>query len=382
MNNAFNDMLKPILNSLPRLLPGNAFSIGLDLGPDRINMVQMERANNGISIRAIASVPFACTRDELYQNPQTLKTALSKAYESQPFKGKRVVSCLPAEHVKIITLSYQHVEGQPDSVPIVAELKERFHQEIHEMVIDFMVLRQDDSESGRREALVAMAPRKKIMAYLDLLTGAGLQVDALDIGPAALGRLVRHAGALHTPEFPLLPNVLLINFGAEASFLSAVWGRRLMLDRAVEFSENRMLVKLKQVLGMQEALAMHLLYEQTDPHDDSNDNRIAETEKMIEDILRPEISALIQEINKTLVYMASKTRGKSADKIYLAGRAACYPGMLKSLQAQLNVPVTLLNPLSVFAADDSTLAADSHLGTMAGIAMTTGLALRGVPEHG
>lgn len=369
---------------LPKLLPsvGSTFSIGLELGPERLNMVQMERADSGIGIRAIASVPYACSRDDLCKNPEILKALLKQAYAAQPFKGKRVVSCLPAEHIKIINLSYKHVEGQPDSVPIVAELRERLQGEINEMVVDFMVLRQENTESGKRDALVAMAPRKKIIAYLDLLTNAGLQVDVLDIGPSALARLVRHAGARHTPGFPLLPNVLLVNFGSESSFLTIIWGRRLMLDRAVDFSENRMLSRLKQVLNMSEDLSMNLLYEQHPNNNTTNDTGEAETSKMIDDILRPEITTLVQEINKTLVYMASKTRGKSVDKIYLTGQVARYPGILKQLQSQLHVPVDVLDPVSVFASEKSRLKIDDSIGTMASIAMTTGLALREVPEHG
>jgi type IV pilus assembly protein PilM len=318
MTNVFSDFIKPVLNRLQKLLPsllsnvGSKFSIGLDFGPDRLNLVQMERAGGGICMRAIASLPYPCPRDELYQNPKGLKALLKQAYAMQPFMGKRVVSCLPAEHIKIITVSYKYTEGQPDATPIVAELRERLQGELDDMVVDFITLRQEDTESGKRDALVALAPRKKVMAYLDLLTGAGLDVDALDIGPAALARMVCFAGAIHSPEFPRLPNVLLVNFGAESSFVTVIWGRRLMLDRAVEFSENGMFTRLKQVLDMPEELAIRLLYG-NNPYEKTTGAAIEnggkdEASQMVTEVLRPEITLLLQEINKTLVYMASKTR--------------------------------------------------------------------------
>ena len=388
MHSAFNHFFKAVLKCLPKLLPnflskfGSQFSIGLDLGLSRLNLVQMENTGNRVSIRAIASLPYPCPRDELYQHPEKLKALLKQAYATQAFKGKRVVSCLPAEQLKIITVSYKHSEGQQDAVSIVAELRERLQGELDEMVVDFITLRQEGTESGKREALVAMAPRKKVLAYLDLLTSAGLSVDALDIGSAALARLVRHTGAIHTPEFPLGPNVLLVNFGAESSFLTVIWGRRLMLDRIVEFSENRIFSRLKQILGMSKELAIHLIYEKY-PHNQgaNQDSCMSESDKMIEDILRPDISQLLQEINKTLVYMASKTRGKSVDKIYLTGRVARYSGILKLLREQLQVPVELLDPTLIFASEKSNAVIENNLGTLAGIAMTTGLALRGVPEN-
>lgn len=371
MNTLFDKLLKP------KVLPGfgRDLSIGLEMGPDRLNLVQMELVAGRPCIRAIASLPYPCPREEL--QPQRLKSLLKQAYALQPFKGRRVVSCLPAEQLKIITVSYRCGEGQADAAAIVAELRERLKGELDGMVVDFMNLRQEETDAGQRDALVALAPRDKVMAYLDLLTGAGLEVDALDIGPAALARLVSHAGALNTTEFAQAPNMLLVNFGADSSFLTVIWGRRLLLDRAVGFSENRMLACLKKVLDMPEDLAMRLLYE-TPPSivNGSPD----EASQMMAEVLRPEIAPLVHEINKTLVYMASRTRGKLVDRIFLSGRAACYPGILNILREKLNIPVEMLDPVAVFASKLRKPHKEG-LGAVAGIALTTGLALRGVSTN-
>jgi len=355
-----------------------AFSLGLELGLNRVNLVQMERASSHAGIRAMASITHPFSLEELHKDPHKLKASLKQAYAMQPFKGKRVVSCLPADQIKIITVAFRPIEGEKDTVPVVAELRERLKGELDDLVVDFMTLRQDEANSDRRDALVALAPRDKVVAHLDLLARAGLEVDALDIGPAALARLVSHAGAIHAPGFPNLPNVLLVNFGADSSYLTVIWGRRLMLDRAVDFSENRLFSRLKQVLDMPQELAQRLLYEHA-VTPDSNVGVPDEARKMVSEVLRPEINALLQEINKTLVYMASRTRGKSVDKIYLAGQVCNYPGIVTSLREQLHVPVEKLDPVAVFDVPNTRFA--SNLGTMAGMALTTGLALRGVREH-
>lgn len=374
------DLFKPLLQLLPS--SGNSLNIGLDIGPDRINLVQMQRGAQHPCIRAIASLPLPCSRDELYQHPDKLKALLKQAFSTQPFKGKRVVSCLPTDQVKVITVSFQHSEAQADSVAIVAELRERLKGELDSMVVDFMTLRQEESDSTKREALVALAPRDKVMSYLKLLASADLEVDALDIGPAALTRLISHAGAIHTPEFPKLPNVLLINFGVDSSFLTIICGRRLMLDRAVEFSEKRVFSRLQQVLNMPEALAIRLLYE-TPAQVGGQNNASSESGQMVAEVLNSEIAVLLQEVNKTLGYMASKTRGQTVGKIYLSGRVSRYSGILTALRGQLPVPIEVLNPVDIFAAEKNQARdQDKEVGAMAGIALATGLALRGVPLHG
>lgn len=378
MSTAFDKLLKALLTRLPKALPGfgRDLSIGLDMGPDLLTLVQMEMVAGRPSIRAIASLPYPCPRDELQQHPQKLKSLLKQAYALQPFKGRHVVSCLPFDQVKLITVSYRCGEAEQDVAAIVTELRERLKGELDGMVIDFITPRHEETDVGKRDALVALALRDKVMAYLDMLTGAGLEVDALDVGPAALARLVSHMG---DDQHGGWQNVLLVNFGADSSFLTAIWGRRLMLDHAVEFSENRMLSSLKQVLDMPEELAIRLLYEKNVPLSTENGGT-DEVSQMVAEVLRPEIAQLLQEINKTLIYMASKTHGKSVDHIFLSGRAACYPEILNSLREKLNVPVEILDPVALFASKHGN-PHDEGLGAIAGIALTTGLALRGVPGN-
>jgi type IV pilus assembly protein PilM len=382
MNTVVDAWLRPMLARWPKTLPGlgRPLSIGLELGPERLNLIQMKRAAGKAQLHAMASLPYPCARAEL--QPPQLKLLLKQAYALQPFKGQRVVSCLPLEHLKLITVAYTPGAGQADADAIVAELRERMKDELDRMVVDFMTLRQEKTDTGKHEALVALAPREKVIRYLDLLDAAGLEVDALDIGPAALARLVSYAGEIYTPGFPNLPNALLLNFGADASFMSVIWGRRLLLDRSVEFSENRLLARLHQVLNMPQELAFQLPYQtQTSHVPAAAPGGGEEVGHMLEEVLRPVIGQLLQEINKTLGYMASRTHGKSVDHLYLAGRVARYPGLSKSLREQLNIPVLVLNPVTLFASESMRLQHEEQ-GTLAGMALTTGLALRGVANHG
>ncbi len=360
---------------MPGLLTalGKPLPIGLNLGPDRLNLVQMQGTDR-LSLRAIASLPFAGTRDELLQAPARLRTLLKQAFALQPFRGHRVVSCLPADQIKIISLNYRHTEGQSDDQSIVAELRERLKDELDEMVVDYLPLRKDDADAGTRDALVVLAPRVQVLAHLNLLTATGLQVVALDIGPAALARVVNHAGSRLYPQYPMMPNALLINFGAESSFLTVIWGRRTVLDRAIEFGENRLFARLQSALLMPRELAERTLY-----RNEPSCTAPGETAQIVEEVLRPELASLQQEISKTLVYMASRTRGKSVDAIFLAGPVARYAGVIECLKQQLRVPVRILNPVADFAAESD--AGDLLLGTAAGMALTAGLALRGAPEH-
>ena len=52
-----------------------------------------------------------------------------------------------------------------------------------------------------------------------------------------------------SPDFPAMPNALLINFGTESSYLTVIWGRRTVLDRVIEFSDKGLLERLQERTG-------------------------------------------------------------------------------------------------------------------------------------
>jgi type IV pilus assembly protein PilM len=78
---------------------------------------------------------------------------------------------------------------------------------------------------------------------------------ALDIGPAAIARL------LAAMQERLRQSVLLINFGASKSYLTVIWGRRLMLDREIDFGEMQLVDRWRARSGWTAEVALALLRE-------------------------------------------------------------------------------------------------------------------------
>jgi len=110
----------------------------------------------------------------------------------------------------------------------------------------------------------------------------------------------------------------------------------------------------------------------------SGDN--GEVERMLKDVLRPGLAALKSEVNKTLSYTASKTRGRIVDKIYVTGSLARYPGIEGFLGEHFTLPVEVLNPSSIFPRSLKGREME-HLWLHSGVVAATGLALRGVPQQ-
>lgn len=382
--NALRSLRVPSLSHarvLPRLRRGSVGPIGFELSHEKLHMLQMAFDGGRPRIRAAISVPYPTSRDELFGSPAKLRLLFKTALAAKPFKGNRVITCMPAEDVKLSLTNYQLKDGDDPAQVIVNHALELIDGAVDDWILDYLPVHSRGEGTREHAALIALARREKVLAFLHMLNGAGIEVDALEIGPVAIQRLVTRVCADSA-----LNNVLTINFGRERTFLTVFCGSHLELDREVHFGESELVEKLAAGLEMSEQAAQALLYRhgvasgQPDALQRSNflDNQeICDT---LREIVKPRFLDLADEVQKVVIYTASQMRGASVDHVYLLGSIARWPGADSLLSGLLSLPVTVLNPLDVFPADAST-AASADLGPIAGIAVATGCALRSRTQH-
>jgi len=355
-------------------------AMGLYLGEERLHLVQFEMLGGALQLRAAASLAYPLPRAEWLGQPRGWRGWLRSALSEHHFAGRRVVTCLPSGGVRMFPVHCTLASGQSADAAITQALRERLQGDIASSVVDYLSIRSDDSATDRSDALAAVAPREAVMGHLQLMEAAGLDPVALEVGPGALARLVATVNVVGVREDH--PHVLVLNFGRQSSHVSVVWGRRLVLDREIEFAEAALVQRVASVLELGPDMARRLLLTtglghggdaEPGPHDGDMAQTLAE-------VLRPEIAMLMAEINKTLVYTASRSRGRGIDQIYLLGSVAQYTGVASLLQHQLKVPVQQLDPLQAFPGALSA-AARAPLASLAGMAVATGLALREGPRH-
>jgi Tfp pilus assembly PilM family ATPase len=155
-----------------------------------------------------------------------------------------------------------------------------------------------------------------------------------------------------------------------------------MLDREVEFGEVQLVDKLARALGLEAGIALALLRE----HGVGSSSRMHQTEtgphagigRTIREILHQEFATLAEELVRTQVYVASRTRGSALSRVYLNGSVARYPHIQERMEELVRLPVEVLDPFRAFRAAPSFTPAPT---VAQGIALAAGLALRG-RKHG
>jgi type IV pilus assembly protein PilM len=354
-----------------------AHPIGVDFAGERLNLLQVAGSASGPLVRAAASLPYPLPRAELLADARALKSFVRSALASAPFAGTDVVAALAPADVRILPLTVVVPNGQSEQQAVGRAVREQLGADAAESVVDYYQVRSADAGGAERQVLAAVASRANVLAYLESLRSAGFTPTALDIGPTAIARLL---AAMHQQDHD--ESVLLINFGLHKSFLTVIWGRRLMLDREIDFGEMQLVDKLAGALNLAPDIALALLREHGTGARGAVGTAGAGIEqdigRTIGEILHPEFAALAEELLRTQVYVASRTRGNAVSRVYLNGSAARYAHIPERVAAMINLPVEVLDPFRAFGAMAGFTPGQ---GVTHGIALAAGLALRGV-AHG
>ena len=352
--------------------------IGLEFGYESLHLLQVEHKADGPRMRASVSAAYPTSREDLLQSPYQLRSFVNQVLRQHHFVGRRIVTCMPYRHLKLKLINYKATSSETEPETVMRLALENMDGGHERWIVDYVPVRTWDEGGGERAALVAIAERETVIDYLELLRQAGLAVAALEIGPVAILRLVNALREKRHHE-----NVLVINFGRCDTYLTVLAGRRLILDRHIEFGEEPLVNLLSKTLELTPEASVALLNEHgvfasSDQHARGNDvalGHAGDVNQVIMEILKPVFMDLSEEVRKVLVYTASQMRGASVDYIYLLGSVARWPGADRLVSSILSLPAGILNSQEAFANSSETSTQQSQL-PVAGIAIAAGCALR------
>ncbi|MDH5765714.1 MAG: pilus assembly protein PilM [Gammaproteobacteria bacterium] len=366
-----------ILNGFARKSPVTPGFIGLDFSLERLQLMQLKKTELGnLGLLASAILDYPEDRESLLNSPHEARTMLQKAFKTGGFSGNRVVTCLPPSDVRLMSVSYR-IENEKDNQTALLKLvEERLDGNIEDYVIDYLQLRGNLKESERL-ALVAVARREVVINYLELLRKCGLVVENLDIAPSAIKRLISSLSDNDESD-----NVLTINFGRNKSYIILMSGRRLLLDMEIDFGEHELLQQVSDELEIDIDTARKHVYEKglnsCNIQCDSAYLNCAEFVTAIQEIMKPKLMKLVEEVNRSLIYVASETRGGEVRKIYLLGGIACWDGIDLMLSKLIDIPVSIPDYMTELTNEDYSA---KHKYLLPVMSVVTGLALRGLTDH-
>ena len=371
---------------------GKLGAIGIEFARDSMHMVQLNKSSNDdISAQASLSIEYPESFENYLYNPAELKPLLKSQLKETNFRGKKIVTAMPGSEISIFSLNYEIKPSITDDAAIAHALKDRIDGDLSSYVVDKIPVRRREDENSAL-AIVALAEKRKVIDYLECLRKSGFIVDALEIGPSAIQRLI---STLHSGKE--YESVLTINFGGDKSYLSIISGRRLLFDEQLDFGEDVLLDALSQLLDLDRDQIRFQIEQVGLASSSTSSIAGSDISQTFAHIVKRSFGGMVEHIKRALLYSVAESRGKPVSRIYMVGSIARWRGADKLLENLLGMPVSIIpDPLALFdqpAATVDKVDLDSvqlnkfnHASVNAQRspeqAVATGLALRGLSNSG
>jgi len=343
--------------------------IGAYFTQEHLHLVQLQTlGDGGVGLRSHASLPYPGSRTELLASPAAVKKLVRRTMRTGKFSGRSVVSAMPPELVRVMSVSYPANSPGNEAASIMKLMAGRVDGELSDFVIDYVPIRMS-SRDGDRLALVAVSRLEHVNNYLEVLRSAGLDVNFLEIGPLAVKRLIGYGPATDRHN-----HVIVINIADTTSHITTVSGKRLLADQEVQFGEALILNAIAKALDLTTSVAKELvLTNGLDPAQKSS-----EVVRTLVEIVKPVYLKLVREIDRAFLFADSESRGDGKKRIVVAGGAARWPGVAPLLGSLAKMPVESLGCEHMPFAGDAESIETLTDQQAAEMSTAVGLALRGM----
>ena len=352
--------------------------IGVDFSLEAVHLVQLHRTIGAApEVRACSSTAFEGSRQELLDSPLMFRSVVKRALGADNFHGRDAVVAMPSGMFRTLSINFQSGPSKKqEATAILKAIRSRLDKPLGDYVIDYLPV-NSRSKGDDRLALVAVSEKEPVVAFLELCRKAGLKVDALEIGPVAVCRLVSSLSLRSGSG-----NVLVINSGRRSSYMTLISGPDLLFDQEVSFGEDSLIQQTAEALDMPEPMARDLVLrtglkssKHVNVQEAIEESGLAST---MSEILKPKFLQLVEDIKRVCLYAAAETRGGAVSQVYLLGSIARWPGADELLSALTSMDVANIpDPLTLFPSEDSARQPVND-ASASDIVVATGAALRGL----
>ena len=177
----------PISNWISR--SQNILPIGLDIGHCAVKMVQLAMTDDGMCVVAADRAPVNWEAADETGRQATVVSAIRLLLARGHFKGRDVISALPADKLRITSLRLAEGEMVSTERTLRKEAAHRFGLDPRIDAINYILagtVRQGDEL--KNEYILFATDDKTIKSHIALLEEAGLTPISIDAGPCALFR--------------------------------------------------------------------------------------------------------------------------------------------------------------------------------------------------
>ena len=327
----------------------NCNPIGVDFGMHTVKLLQLGQDGEAWRVLAAASKELP---DDLPTEDEARRDAvarlISQMLGSAPFKGKRVVSCLPATSVQYKNLRLPKMPPDELRQAVEWEASDRLRLDSGNFKVQYFdagEVRQ--GEEVREEVIVLAASTAVVNEHTRLLTQCGLEPVAIDAVPSALARFVEFS----QPNDPNAPVHVVLDIGYSSSKVLICRNGRIVFFKLIETGGQKFDEEVAQHLNLSVADAAQLRRRQNEAGQSGTTQTPAldsgkqeNVEQAVTTALRASIDELAREVALCLRYYSVTFRGKRPESIALIGGETYQSQLVNMLSDAMSTNVEPVEP--------------------------------------
>ncbi|MEN6309051.1 MAG: pilus assembly protein PilM [Anaerohalosphaeraceae bacterium] len=345
--------------------------MGLDIGHSAIKMIQLCCENQTVRVVAAreAEIDPALSRDPAARR-DFIVSSIRQMQNQGAFVGRRVISCLPGDVIKIKSLRLDTDDPAEIEQFMRTEVAGRFGLKPDVDELRYMVAGSVfQGEQMKNEVLFFGVQREALADHLAMLEEAHLEPMSLDTVPFALFRSFQMS--LRRREDKDMVSVL-VDLGSHFTTVIIGKGRQILFIKQIPIAGEHLTEEVAARLGIRTEEAGLL---RTKLRSSEQTDLDAETIHTVSDAMNNGIETLSREIALCFKYYAVTFRGQRPAEAVFAGGEAYESTLMNALRRHLGLQIRIAEPLRGFDLKQAGLDRRTN-PQMCEWAVAVGLALR------
>jgi len=342
--------------------------IAIDLGTDSIKMLQLEPRESQLRLACagLAEVPQEMRHDPVKRDAFAVE-AIKKLISDLGFKGRQVMTCLPAsmmavQHLRVRKMGADDLEK---ALPFEAQGKLPFDP--HKAMIKHMIAGEVyEEQEVKTEVILMAAARDGVDRHLAILSKAKLEVVGIHVEPVALIESFSH---LFRRKEDADLSTMFIDIGAGNTHVVIAHGKQMVFAKHVVAGGDYINKKAAEAMGSSVAQAKELRIRS------SVDRGNVESGKKMAAALDDTITAMVSDLMMCIRYYESIFPERHVDRIVFVGGESRHMALCREIAEKLELPALLGDPMARLFKDEKTKCGVEHGQPQPGWAVAVGLGM-------
>ena len=346
--------------------------IGIELAPERVNVVQLRKNRQNLKIESLTTVPVpeGIFVDGQIADSVGMSEIIQQAIAESKTKATRVATCIPGRYsiVRLIPVPSELDDKELRDMILNHEASLYLPYPREEADVDYQKLGYFMDEDGIEKVQVLLvATRKDVtQTYLNTFEQAGLTVDILEINSFALIRTVRDQLRLFGPE----EAAVLVDIEFDSTEIAIIINGVPEFSRTVPIGTYQLQTALSRAMKLPASRDMDMLESMTIPN-----SGVTGSNPGMASMLRV-LEELADELRRSIDFYLNQSKNLEVAQILLAGPGGGLPQIDEFFIQRLSLPTTQIDPITSLSLE---IDAEKYpLIKRPGLGIVLGLGMRGL----